>query len=228
MNNEEDNGRKVDNYKTSSSSSSSRKRAKGLAIIKRVLVLAIILAVTLTLSTIFLKSQITSQNLIYIQTIQIAVIGYFAVETISSISYKLAVSDNSQETAKSIRSLLRIAGTIIIVAIIISYLAQNPVVAASFSTISALVVGFASQNILGNMIAGLYLSLIRPFKIGDRIRVSGNAGVIYDIELIYTRLLTENGDIVLVPSSSMVTGIVILEKGKRDDGGNAGAGGDIK
>src|ERR1041384_2073028 len=106
MNNEEDNGRKVDNYKTSSSSS--RKRAKGLAIIKRVLVLAIILAVTLTLSTVFLKSQITSQNLIYIQTIQIAVIGYFAVETISSISYKLAVSDNSQEAAKSIRSLMRI------------------------------------------------------------------------------------------------------------------------
>ena len=214
MNNEGDNSRKkVDNYKTSSSS---RKYAKGF-IIKRVIILAIILAVTLTVSTTFLKSQITSQNLIYIQTIQIAVIGYFAVETISSISYKLAVSNNSQETAKSIRSLMRIAGTVIIVAIIISYLAQNPVVAASFSTISALVVGFASQNVLGNMISGLYLSLIRPFKIGDRIRVGGNAGVIYDIELIYTRLLTENGDIVLVPSSSMVTGIVILEKGKRDD-----------
>jgi small-conductance mechanosensitive channel len=219
MNNEEDKGRKVDNYRTTSSS---RKHAKGWAIIKRVVILAIILAVTLTVSTILLKSQITPQNLIYIQTIEIAVIGYFVVETLSSITYKLTVSDNSQETAKSIRSLMRIAGTIIIVAIIISYLAQNPVVAASFSAISALVVGFASQNILGNMIAGLYLSLIRPVKIGDRIRVSGNTGVIYDIELIYTRLLTENGDIVLVPSASMVTGIVILEKGKRDDdrGGN--------
>ena len=55
------------------------------------------------------------------------------------------------------------------------------------------------------MISGLYLSVIRPFKIGDRITISGNSGVIYDIELVYTRLLTENGDTVLVPSSSMVS-----------------------
>jgi small-conductance mechanosensitive channel len=58
---------------------------------------------------------------------------------------------------------------------------------------------------------------VRPFKIGDRISIGGNIGIIYDIELIYTRLLAENGDIVLVPSSSMVTGIVILQKRKKDD-----------
>jgi len=218
--NNEDKGRKVDNYRTSSS----RKHTIDIAISIRIGIWTAIIGVTVAVAPIItsiIPSQITAQNLIYIQTIQIAAIGFCAVDAVSSISYKLALSNNSQETAKSIRSLMRIAGTILIVAIIISYLAQNPVVAASFSTISALVIGFASQNILGNMIAGLYLSLIRPFKIGDRIRVSGNAGVIYDIELIYTRLLTENGDIVLVPSASMVTGIVILEKGKRDDdGGN--------
>jgi small-conductance mechanosensitive channel len=200
----------------SSNNSTKYKYTKNLAL-KRVIILAIILVVTLAASTTFLKPLISTQNLIYLQAIQIVIIGYFTIETISSISYKLTIADNSQETAKSIRSLIRIAGAIIIAAIIISYLAQNPVVAASISTISALVVGFASQNILGNMIAGLYLSVVRPFKIGDRISIGGNIGIIYDIELIYTRLLAENGDIVLVPSSSMVTGIVILQKRKKDD-----------
>ena len=200
----------------SSNNSTKYKYTKNLAL-KRVIILAIILAVTLAASTTFLRPLISAQNLIYSQAIQIVIIGYFTIETISSISYKLTIADNSQETAKSIRSLIRIAGAIIIAAIIISYLAQNPVVAASISTISALVVGFASQNILGNMIAGLYLSVVRPFKIGDRISIGGNIGIIYDIELIYTRLLAENGDIVLVPSSSMVTGIVILQKEKKDD-----------
>ena len=200
----------------SSNNSTKYKYTKNLAL-KRVIILAIILVVTLAASTTFLRSLISAQNLIYSQAIQIVIIGYFTIETISSISYKLTISDSSQETAKSIRSLIRIAGAIIIAAIIISYLAQNPVVAASISTISALVVGFASQNILGNMIAGLYLSVVRPFKIGDRISIGGNIGIIYDIELIYTRLLAENGDIVLVPSSSMVTGIVILQKRKKDD-----------
>jgi small conductance mechanosensitive channel len=148
----------------------------------------------------------------YIQAAEVAIIGYFVLETISAISYKLALPDRSLETAKAIRSFVRITGTIIIVATIISYLAQNPIVAASISTISALVIGFASQNILANMISGLYLSLVRPFKIGDKITISSNSGIIYDIELVYVRLMTKNGDIVLVPSSSMVSGTVIVNK----------------
>jgi small conductance mechanosensitive channel len=148
----------------------------------------------------------------YIQATEVAIIGYFVLETISTISYRLTRPDRSVETAKSIRSFIRITGSIIIVATIISYLAQNPIVAASISTISALVIGFASQNILANMISGLYLSLVRPFKIGERITISGNSGIIYDIELVYVRLLTENGDIVLVPSSSMVSGTVVINR----------------
>ncbi|MDQ3972390.1 MAG: mechanosensitive ion channel family protein [Thermoproteota archaeon] len=181
-------------------------------IIKRIVVLAIILSVTLTASTFILNSKLPHQELMYIQAAEVAIIGYFVLETISAISYKLALPDRSLETAKAIRSFVRITGTIIIVATIISYLAQNPIVAASISTISALVIGFASQNILANMISGLYLSLVRPFKIGDKITISSNSGIIYDIELVYVRLMTENGDIVLVPSSSMVSGTVIVNK----------------
>ena len=181
-------------------------------IIKRIVVLAIILSVTLTASTLILNSKLPRQELMYIQAAEVAIIGYFVLETISAISYKLALPDRSLETAKAIRSFVRITGTIIIVATIISYLAQNPIVAASISTISALVIGFASQNILANMISGLYLSLVRPFKIGDKITISSNSGIIYDIELVYVRLMTKNGDIVLVPSSSMVSGTVIVNK----------------
>ena len=182
------------------------------AIIKKILVLTIVLAATLTISTLFLKAILPFQELMYLQAAQVAVIGYFVLETISSISYRLSLSDSPLGTAKAIRSLIRITGTIIIVATIISFLAQNPILAASISTITALVVGFAAQNILANMISGLYLSLIRPFKIGDRITISGNSGVIHDIELFYTRLLTENGDTVLVPSSSMISSTIILQR----------------
>ena len=168
------------------------------AIIKKILVLTIVWAATLTIRTLFLKAILPFQELMYLQAAQVAVIGYFVLETISSISYRLSLSNSPLGTAKAIRSLIRITGTIIIVATIISFLAQNPILAASIGPISALVVGFAAQNILANMISGLYLSVIRPFKIGDRITISGNSGVIYDIELVYTRLLTENGDTVLV------------------------------
>jgi small conductance mechanosensitive channel len=185
-------------------------------IVKKVLVSAIILAATLTISTVFLRSVLPSQELMYLQAAEVAFIGYIILAIVSTTSYSLILQGSSPETAKAIRSLIRIMGTVIIVAAVISFLAKNPIVAASISTISALIIGFASQNILANMISGLYLSIMRPFKIGDKITVSGNSGIIYDIELIYTRLLTENGDIVLVPSTSMVSSTVILQRNASD------------
>ena len=180
--------------------------------IRKIILLVIALSATLIISTVFLRSILPIQELIYVQAAEVAIIGYFVLITVSNISYKLTLPGSSLENAKAIRSLIRITGTIIIVAAIISILVQNPIVAASISTISALVVGFAAQNILANMISGLYLSIVRPFKIGDKITISSNSGIIFDIELVYTKLLTENGDIVIVPSTSMLTSTITLQR----------------
>ena len=190
--------------------STNRKTTKRLAI-KRIIILGIILAVALTLSTAFLKPMLPKQYLIFLQVAQVSVIGYFVIEIIGNTFYKLA-GEYIQGTAKSIESFIKIAGAIIVIAIIISYLSQDPLVAASISTISGLVVGFAAQNIIGNAIAGLYLAVTRPFKIGDRITVFGNTGVVYDIGLLYSKLLTDTGDVVLASNSSMVTTMVIVNK----------------
>jgi small conductance mechanosensitive channel len=190
--------------------STNRTMTKRLAV-KRIIILGIILAVGLTLSTAFLKPMLPKQYLIFLQVAQVSVIGYFVIEIIGNTLYKLA-GEYIQGTAKSIESFIKIAGAIIVIAIIISYLSQDPLVAASISTISGLVVGFAAQNIIGNAIAGLYLAITRPFKIGDRITVFGNTGVVYDIGLLNSKLLTDTGDVVLAPNSSMVTTMVIVNK----------------
>lgn len=190
--------------------SKNRTITKQLAV-KRIIILGIILAVGLTLSTVFLKPMLPKQYLIFLQVAQVSVIGYFVIEIIGNTFYKLA-GGYIQGTAKSIESFIKIAGAIIVIAIIISYLSQDPLVAASISTISGLVVGFAAQNIIGNAIAGLYLAITRPFKIGDRITVFGNTGVVYDLGLLYSKLLTDNGDVVLASNSLMLTTMVIVNK----------------
>jgi small conductance mechanosensitive channel len=192
------------------SNNSGRKHAKKLAL-QTLIMLAIILLFSLTGTVIFLSEFIPRQYLIYVQISEIAVVGYFAVEIVSTTFYKLATGYLDQ-TAKSIKVLIRIAGAILIVAIIISYLSRDPVVAASISTISGLVIGFASQTVIGNMIAGLYLALMRPFKIGDRITVFGNTGIIADLGLFYSRLVMDNGDFVIASNSSMVATTVVLHR----------------
>ena len=165
----------------------------------------------LAATTYLLNPIVPALYLRYLQVGEVALVGFLAIHTISKISYSLSIS-YSEQTAKSIRSLIRIAGAIIVIAVVISYLSQDPVIAASLSTISGLVIGFAASNLIGNVIAGIYLAITRPFRIGDRIKVFDGDGRVTDIGLLYTRLLLDNGDEMLASNSSMVTTNIILRK----------------
>jgi len=186
------------------------------SVLKRIILLGIILAITLSLSTLVLGPLIPPAFLLYTQIAQFALIGYFVMEIISNSAFRVAtVARRSNQTAKSIRSLIRILGSLIITAIIISFLSQNPALAAAIGTITAVVIGFASQNVIGNLIAGMYLTITRPFKIDDRITVLGNSGNVIDIGLLFSGLLMDSGDTVLVPNTLLITSSIIL-RGRKE------------
>ena len=73
----------------------------------------------------------------------------------------------------------------------------------------SLIVGFAAQNTLGNLIAGISLLLYRPFKLGDRLQVSAPAGLetgtVESLTLGYTLLKTDDNRRVVVPNSVMAS-----------------------
>src|SRR5437660_6168209 len=73
----------------------------------------------------------------------------------------------------------------------------------------ALAFGLAFQDILKNFIAGLFLLLERPFRIGDEITVDNHTGVVENIEMRTTTLRTSDGEEVLTPNSLVYTGTII-------------------
>jgi small-conductance mechanosensitive channel len=177
------------------------------SIVKRIVILGVILALTLSLS-IWL---VPVEYLIYFQSLQVSIAGYLVIEIVANTAFRLVITaQQSGQTANSLKSVIRILGAVVVAAIVLSFLSQNAAVAASIGTLSALVIGFASQNLLGNMIAGMYLALTRPFKIGDVITVFGNSGKVSDIGLLNCELLMANGDIMRAPSSSLLTTPVII------------------
>jgi len=82
---------------------------------------------------------------------------------------------------------------------------------ASLASISVLtvIVGFAAQNTLGNLIAGISLLLYRPFKLGDRLQVVAptglETGTVESLTLGYTLLKTDANRRVVVPNSVMAS-----------------------
>lgn len=66
----------------------------------------------------------------------------------------------------------------------------------------------AFQDVLKNLIAGVYLLVERPFTIGDRIKVRDAEGTVEEVDIRTTALKTDAGAIVLVPNNLIFTEIV--------------------
>jgi small-conductance mechanosensitive channel len=73
----------------------------------------------------------------------------------------------------------------------------------------SVIVGFAAQSTLGNLVAGISLVLYKPFRRGDRIQVqaptaSGHEiGIVDDISLGYTVLRTDDQRQIIIANGTM-------------------------
>ncbi len=74
--------------------------------------------------------------------------------------------------------------------------------------VSTLILGFASQQVLGNVMSGIFLILKRPFKIGDTIEIQGNQGKVIELNLHDTVIEEENGNCIIIPNALISNGII--------------------
>jgi small-conductance mechanosensitive channel/CRP-like cAMP-binding protein len=71
----------------------------------------------------------------------------------------------------------------------------------ALSAVGGFVIGFALQDTLGNMFAGLAVQVEKPFHVGDWIAVAGHEGVVTEITWRATRLRTRPGTQVVIPNN---------------------------
>jgi small-conductance mechanosensitive channel len=69
------------------------------------------------------------------------------------------------------------------------------------SILIGVLVSFGSGSAIGNLIAGIILTYMRSFRIGDRVELAGNLGDIIEQNLLVTRLRTIKNVEVIVPNS---------------------------
>jgi CRP-like cAMP-binding protein len=69
------------------------------------------------------------------------------------------------------------------------------------SAVGAVVVGFALQDTLGNLFAGLAIQVEKPFRVGQWIQISGREGEVQEITWRATKLRTKDGEFLVVPNS---------------------------
>ena len=81
------------------------------------------------------------------------------------------------------------------------------------ASIASVVIGLAAQSTLGNLVAGVAITLYRPFRLGDTLQVTSPTGTeIGSVELIslgYTTLRTFDGRLVVLPNSIAASQVTI-------------------
>jgi small conductance mechanosensitive channel len=74
--------------------------------------------------------------------------------------------------------------------------------------IAAAIIGFAAQQSLGNVLAGVLLAVTQPIRIGDLISFNEHSGVVEDIRLAHTFLRTGTDARIVVPNGQLAQSVV--------------------
>jgi small conductance mechanosensitive channel len=81
------------------------------------------------------------------------------------------------------------------------------------ASVASVVIGLAAQSTLGNLVAGVSITIYKPFRLGDTLQIAAptgtDIGVVEFISLGYTTLRAPDGRLIVVPNSIAASQVTI-------------------
>jgi small-conductance mechanosensitive channel len=135
---------------------------------------------------------------------------YFFIKILVTIIERFAEkSTNYKITLKSLSPFVKIIGWLVaIVWIIEGVFGLSNDTLFAFLASAGLAIGFASQDILKNILGGVMILIDKPFQVGDKIEVGAIYGEVKEIGLRSTRIITKDDSLVSVPNAEVVNSAV--------------------
>jgi small conductance mechanosensitive channel len=127
-------------------------------------------------------------------------------------------------SAGTVGFVIRLVTVALAVVVALGIVGIEPRTLALGGAFTAVILGLAAQQTLGNMFAGTVLLSARPFRVGDSVRLQGGPlagqidGTVSTLGLLYTTFATSDGPI-MVPNS-VVLSVAVLARGRRHSGGD--------
>lgn len=75
-------------------------------------------------------------------------------------------------------------------------------------TTCAAAIGLALQGSLSNFAGGIMILLFKPFKVGDYIEAAGESGIVSEISVVYTELLTFDNKRITIPNGTLTNSVI--------------------
>lgn len=137
-------------------------------------------------------------------------IGWKLINKLRKAFDKFAENKNYDITLHTFLSaLLHLSLKALLIIGILEFLGIKLTGLAAILASSTLAIGLALQGSLSNFAGGVILLIMRPFTVGDYIKVQGYEGRVEKIEMFYTFLDTVDNKVVMIPNGSLANSDII-------------------
>jgi small conductance mechanosensitive channel len=154
--------------------------------------------------------------IVFLQTrgvdIGLKIVGAFAIWTVGRwiirtvVRFVIAGLERRHTEPTLVRYAQSTLSTTLSIALVIGLLGFCGVETTSFAALIAAVgvaIGMAWSGLLANFAAGIFLLLLKPFKVGDTVMAGGVVGTVMEIGLFATTMLTDDGVVTFVGNNKV-------------------------
>jgi small conductance mechanosensitive channel len=150
--------------------------------------------------------------------ILVLILGFLLSRSVARAVHPLLLKRLDSGGAGTVDFLIRLGGLVLALIVALQIAGVRPGTLAVGGAMTAVVVGMAAQQTLGNLFAGMVLLTARPFRVGERICVKTGSlggrteGVVRSIGLFYTTL-ADGAETTAVPNNVVLaSGIAPLRE----------------
>lgn len=138
------------------------------------------------------------------------IVGLWVIKSLTKASLKMMKKGDMDESLKSFFS--SIISIVLKILLVVSVMGMVGIEMTSFIAIlgaAGLAVGMALSGTLQNFAGGVMVLIFKPYKVGDFIEAQGYMGIVKEIQIFNTVLLTLDNKRVIIPNAPISSGTLV-------------------
>ena len=141
--------------------------------------------------------------------IVVLIVGFIIIRKVVKLTTKVMQKKNVDPSLQPfIRSLVNIGLKAMLLISVADMVGIGTTSFVALIGAAGLAIGFALQGPLANLAGGVLILIFKPYKVGDLIEAQGSLGVVKEIQIFVTILLTPENKTVIIPNGAISNGNV--------------------
>ncbi len=133
-------------------------------------------------------------------------IGWKLIKWLDKLLLKIFTKKNLDVSLNSfLRSIIIIALKVLLIITVAGMIGIQMTSFIAILGAAGLAIGMALQGTLQNFAGGVIILLLKPYKVGDYIEQGGISGIVKEIQVFNTLLITLDNKVIVVPNTQLAT-----------------------